>query len=184
MDESDVIKEQFEKSAPEIKKLLAENTWTEIVSQISDQYSLGPEQTTALENELLFVLLNMEPTADLAKNIQNSLQISPELGGKIFQEAYERLIKRMEQFLPAEIEGEEEPPLNVPAPPSEEVTLKNIPEVKEEKEIIAPNMTVLHDPIVEAAQAPEPPKEEEEKLLPQPKSSYSGGQDPYREPLN
>jgi len=187
--ENEIIQKQISNLPNEIKKIIANKLWFPLIEQVSATNNFSIEQKTALENEVLFVLLGMELLSDFEKNLQENMGISEHISKNISDEIYENVFKRIEEFLPKEVESEdtEEEKGGSPAIPENklpEIPLEDLPavipneEVHEVKPLVQVERSLLADR--QGEQYLERGKEESGS---QPPSSYPAGQDPYREPL-
>ena len=104
MEEDKILQEQIKNAPAEIKNLLAKRDWSVVVNQIAQKNNLFPEQVVALENEVLFVMLSMELSKDLARNVEDSLGIEEGVSQEITREVKEKIFKEVEAFLPTESE--------------------------------------------------------------------------------
>jgi len=169
MDTNQIIKEQVELAPEEIKQILKSGSWSQTVNQISLTNNLSLEQKTALENEVLFVLLGMSLSTKLTENIQNSLSVNEMLAEKISSEIKTKIISSVNSLLPTEEESDEKlpeiPPEDLPAIiPGNLPTDNNVPRFEKNYESGITN------------------KESAEHDKPKPQG-YPQGQDPYREPI-
>jgi len=215
MESEKILQEQIRKAPKEIRDILAGGDWSQTINQTSLINNLSLEQKTALENEVLFVLLGMSLPAKLTENIQNSLSVNEMLAEKMSSEIKTKIISPVESFLPTEEESEEKlpeipledlpavvsdvapatsivdsrqqlvdrrveikkpeipqstlntPPVNLPTGENEQFTINNKQEVDTNKQ-----STINNE------------QKEETKEVTQPtKTTYPGGVDPYREPI-
>lgn len=126
MESEKIIQEQITKAPKEIRDVLAGDGWSQTINQIAQTNTFSDEQKTALENEVLFVLLGMELLSGLQSNIQSSLAITPEIAQSIVQKVKTEILNAIEEFLPKELEDEtedttvpEEPSLALEIPPED-----------------------------------------------------------------
>ena len=91
MDKIPEIKEYLFKLPASARQVIVSADWHSRVSEISRKYSLGSEQTSNLEYEILFVLLGMESDTDFTENIQKQLNISGLLASQIDGEVNTRV---------------------------------------------------------------------------------------------
>ncbi|MDO8589881.1 MAG: hypothetical protein Q7R69_01240 [bacterium] len=104
MEEDKILQEQIKNAPTEIKNLLTKGDWSIVVSQISRKNNFSHEQTVALENEVLFVLLSMELSKDLVRNMQDVLEVQESVSQEIAREVNEKIFKEVEPFLPTSSE--------------------------------------------------------------------------------
>ena len=185
MDKDKTISEQLLTAPKEIRSFIAQGEWAKILNQIFQENNFNPEQKTALENEVIFVLLGMELATDFCKNIQYSLNLNESLAKILDQQVSEQIFKPVRPFLPTSAEPEEEaaeiPPQDLPMVETGQIAHDTTPEEKQwlgfkpEPRVAAP----LTAPVVEQkVEDSKPPATQ-----PSPTTAYSG-KDPYREPLD
>jgi len=108
MESEKILQEQIAKAPKEIRDILTSGVWSQTINQIAQTSNFSDEQKTALENEVLFVLLGMELLSDLQNNIQSSLAITPEITQSTVQKIKAEILNDVEEFLPEELEKGEE----------------------------------------------------------------------------
>jgi hypothetical protein len=99
-----IIKEQIENAPQGVKDFLVDDSWRKDVADIAQKNGLSSEKATALENEVLFVLLAMELKTDLPKNIADSVGLSKDSVILVTNELNTRVFEGIEQWLPTEDE--------------------------------------------------------------------------------
>lgn len=181
MEESKILEEQIKNAPPEIKKLLVEGKWSITLEEIARKHNLVNEQLGSFENEVLFVLLGMEPITNLVQSLRDNIGLTGIKAMEIYQEVYTSILREVESLLPTKVE-EGEMPVPEIKPDAPELPPDHLP-------MVEPGETV-HDakPMTEAEKS-SIPKTQQQTWARKPWSpseqtyKYPGGKDPYREPL-
>jgi hypothetical protein len=153
------IEAQIALAPVELQSFLKEGRWLSVAKEISQKNRLSAEQGYALENEVLFVLISMEFKGDIETNIKRELGIPDILAHDIAEEIKERVFKEVEDFLPTEIESEENIPKTLVRPAGNLI------------EDAAGNADNVSPPLETAPPAPEPspiPAPQQPPQAPQP----------------
>ena len=106
MQEENVIKAQIELAPKEIKDLLKKAEWVTVVEKVVEDKNLLNNQKEILENELLFVILGLEPKDDLIDNIKINVGLTENVAVEIVRELQEKILKNISHLLPNEAETE------------------------------------------------------------------------------
>ncbi|MEK7194100.1 MAG: hypothetical protein AAB660_00230 [Patescibacteria group bacterium] len=174
-DSLQTLKKKIEGSSKEVREALSKKVWSQVVNEIVQKNNLSAEQSTALENEIIFVLAGMELSKNLRNNIEGNVGLSWNMAMSVADKISAKVFIPLKEFLPTTEEVE----------PS----LKSLPEVKSAQQTsLAPSVTVENDlpMIVPNEKAKVALTFEERKKLvpsiPDNKHHYEGGKDPYREP--
>ncbi|TAL48825.1 hypothetical protein EPN83_03485 [Patescibacteria group bacterium] len=105
MDETrETLGEQIKTAPKEIRNFLSQNRWSLVISEIAKKNNFSSDQSTALENEVLFVLIGLEFFGDFKTNIQRELSIPELFARDIDAEVQERIFKEVKGWLPKEKE--------------------------------------------------------------------------------
>ncbi len=105
MNESQKIIHDKILSAPaQIRGLIANGRWALTAKAISKKNNFSLEQTSAFENEVLFVLIGLELTRDFKTNIAVQVAIPEILAHDIADEVHESIFKEVIDFLPTTAE--------------------------------------------------------------------------------
>jgi hypothetical protein len=165
--DKDSLQNQLKDLPQEIKKFISSALYTEQINNISKEAELTPEQKTAFENEVLFVLLGMELKEDLGNNIKNQLTIDDEKLENIIINVNTAIFEPVLDWLPLEEEGDLEqsstenivPPIESTATTTFE---KGDTDIEPTNKVEAEKPTFTNIPNY---------------------SDYDSGKDPYREPI-
>ena len=178
MESEKIIQKQIQSAPKEIKNLLAGDTWSQVVNEMAQKNNFSDEQKTALENEVVFVLLGMELASDLRQNIQSSLLIAEVLAQQISSEISDKVLKSVEHLLPKEIEEDSEVTNQEPQKQPESL----LPEIPPEDlpAVVPTNLPIGRN---EQYAIDNGQKKELEKTVQPDQTSYPQGMDPYREPI-
>ena len=111
--ETEIIKEQLNNISENLRKYVLGNSWSEAVNRISRQNNILEDGAVSLENEVLFVLICLEPPRDFVENIKRELaldesaarRIADSVNGAVFASVMKD-IKTYWQNIPNEIPEE------------------------------------------------------------------------------
>ena len=186
MNDEQILEQHIKQAAPEIKALLSDvSSWDEPLQDIARKNSLSSDQLSSLENEVLFVLVGLDLRDNLAQNIRDSVGVEPALAEAMAHEVGERILSKIEAYLPSaetpSAEAQGTVPTNLPTGPGPNVTF-NEPVKNEPVSGVAP--LELPSAPVEPTTATKTPdmviiRPVEPKLA---GPIYLPGKDPYREP--
>lgn len=131
------IASYLERLPSHVRDIVSRASWESKVADIGQKYSLTDTQVVDIGYEVLFVLVGMEPEADLSENIEIELAVSKTLADQVADEIKNRiinpLIKQIEQ---KEFELSSQPLNDVPATNSEPVNVLDIPPINLPSEVI------------------------------------------------
>jgi hypothetical protein len=181
MNENDkLIEAQFNRLPPQLQAAIKAVQWKDLVKEIALANKLTPEQAESLERETMFIIYGFENPEDYPANLMREMQIGEEAIIAIVEAVNEKILKVIAQK--AEGEGVSKPVeahASLPMVEPGEVA-HDVPHVEQP----------LNAPVSSAPAAPPlspPPEvtkaEPSKPAFVPPKSHYSSGQDPYREPL-
>ena len=71
--------------------LFPKRDWSDAVSNIAKQFNLTEEKRISLENEVLFVLIGLEPPTDLAENMEREMAIDSNAADIIAEEVKKKI---------------------------------------------------------------------------------------------
>jgi hypothetical protein len=169
MNETDkLVEAQFSRLPPQLQAAIKAVPWKDLIKEIASANKLTSEQSESLERETMFIIYGFENPEDYPANLIREMQIGEETTVAIAEAVNEKILKVIAQ----KAEGES---ASKPA------------EVHASLPMVEPGETAHDVPHVEQ-KAPEPvpapaaPAPSKPAFVP-PKSHYSAGQDPYREPL-
>lgn len=74
---------QYTSLPPEVKQIIDEGDWVKTASNIAERYFLDSEQAIKLKNEVAFVLLEIEDSANLTKNVTDNVGTSTDTAEQI-----------------------------------------------------------------------------------------------------
>ncbi len=195
MDEIQILQDQLRSVPKEIRAFLARDEWSNIVQKISQRNNFSAEQKTALENEVIFVLVGMDSRENFKENIRNTTGIQEFLAREIEYEIDENIFKKVESFLSTETEAEPVQKIseNKPVIPEiltqQKVTAVEIPPANlpmiEPGEVVHDTKPQMTAPVIETKpDVLQPTIKPSTSTPPKPiNNHYPNGQDPYREPL-
>lgn len=167
--ETEIIKEQLNNISENLRKYVLSNSWSEAVNRISRQNNILEGGAVGLENEVMFVLICLEPPKDFVENIKKEIgldentarRIADSVNGAVFAPVMKD-IKTYWQNIPNEIP--EEIPKEEPIKPYDSFEQTILRQAQAMRVAQAPNNLPGARPV-------EAPKQE------------SSGADPYREPV-
>ena len=202
MDITQVLQEQIRTAPDEIKQILKSGSWSQKIEEVVQINNFSLEQKTALENEVLFVLLGMSSYLDFTGNIIEALQIEKERASVVSKEVFENIFKPVVELLPTEEEGVgtdlEIPPEDLPAVVPGQMVRDVAPATSEagsmEYEVgkklstnIPANLPTDNNVPPFEKERPKSffkPEINEKKVEQRPNvPGYKPGEDPYREPI-
>jgi hypothetical protein len=200
MEETKFLEEQIREAPKEIRNFLAQKEWRDAVQKIIQKNNFSSDQQTALENEIIFVILDLEPREGFKENIINSVGIQEIMAREIELEVNQNIFNKINR--PTTPENKKiEPVIETPDlpsfPPAKSTALEIPPQMSivpegkvmdhlppihpTQPKIVVPPFTATPapapTPVVPVAQAPKPIVQ-----TPAPTIRYAG-KDPYREPL-
>lgn len=168
-EDSNLIKEQFERLPEQLKRALDAVPWKSLVKEIALLNKLSLEQIPIVERETMFILYGFQSPDDYVGNLMREAKIDEATAVAIAQEVDKRVLQAISQqvdTVPKETGG---------GSPLPEIVLDNLP-------MVEPGQTA-HD--VEPLKIEEKPAQASEVKVrvPVPDYRYPNDQDPYREPL-
>jgi hypothetical protein len=84
-EEKDTIKEQLKKIPKTLRDYALAPSWSDTLSRIVAQFGIASDKIVDLENEVLFVLICLEPTDDLVENIKREIGLANDMSEKIVE---------------------------------------------------------------------------------------------------
>lgn len=166
------IEEYIEKAPEAIKKMLADGSWTRNANSIAEKFKIGSEKTSDFKNEIVFVLIGMEPKTDFTENIKNELGIDSNMANWIVEDVEKNIFSKVadeldEMWQTSEQEEPEEKPKENPQQNNVGESFEQIilNEAKAMREAIPPENL--------------PVDNSEPKAV----NNYLNKEDPYREPM-
>lgn len=97
MDETtNILKNQIDRLPTKLREYLAEGSWSKEIDRITKSFGLQEYQTISIKNEVLFVIIGLEPYLDLQKNIVTETGMSPETILKIVLQISEQVLDKIE----------------------------------------------------------------------------------------
>lgn len=191
MDDTQILKQQIESAPEEIRTFLVQKKWTTPVNEISNKYGFLPEQKTALENEVIFVLLGLDTSSNFQRNFQTEAGVSELVSRIINTEIQNRIFKQFSQYLPTEEDDSTDTAdsISVPEQVTEIEIAPNILPMVEPGEVAhdttPEEKAFMNTPTVQASV----PETKNEERLETPRPNIVGvpqytGEDPYREAAN
>ncbi|HAO64361.1 TPA: hypothetical protein DCQ44_00060 [Candidatus Taylorbacteria bacterium] len=98
--QTEILKKYIKNLPEEMRDYLAKNTWPQKLTLISTMNKLGAEQVSALETEVVLVLVGIENCSDLTANIQkNVVGISSEISKTISDEIEKNIFVEIKALL-------------------------------------------------------------------------------------
>jgi hypothetical protein len=184
MDEgTEIIKKQLQAIPDNLRSYVANPAWSESVGRISKQYNINQDKIGSLENEVLFVLICLEPSKDFVENIKREAglddatarKVADSVNGSIFSSVMKD-IKSYWDSIPANDAG-------MPPVQAEEPKVKNYDSFEQtilrQAQAMRPARTAEAIQSGGPAQAPNNlPGATPAKDIPK---QYAGSADPYRE---
>jgi hypothetical protein len=188
---NEILKKQIATAPKEIRAFLVKGSWLNVSREIAKKNNFSEDQTTSIEDEVLFVLIGLELKKDFKENIKRELYIPDILVRDMVDEIEERVFKEVNDFLPTEVEGETSITNPIPQKPIASVaptqsapanvvstTPNNLPGAKPALDILQKQSslptTSLEQTLSQKTTSTENPVIEKK---------YYPGQDPYREPV-
>src|SRR3989344_5725080 len=97
MDEStQILKTQIDSLSASLRQYLNDGNWSKEISQIARTFGLQEYQITSIKNEILFVIIGLNPYLDLQKNIATETGMSPDTVQKIVLQISEQILDKIE----------------------------------------------------------------------------------------
>lgn len=75
MDYKEELKQRLDILPDDLRDFVLDENWKKSVKNISEEFGLNEEEHASLEDEVLFVLIALEPKSDFKNNIKNELQL-------------------------------------------------------------------------------------------------------------
>lgn len=185
-----LMEEQLQKLPIPLQRAIAQTSWRSLSKEIAGNNNLTPEQSESLEMETMFVVYGFEPESSLAENIARELEMEKGRADMIANEISEKVLSvvlskaeelNIQNGETLQTVTEEKAS---PAQPATQMTLSS-------QNANKPSINLIQPPTVQKPMDLAPVRIQtivEKKLneviaVPQTKSVYQNGQDPYREPL-
>ena len=162
MNTDQILREQIDSLPDPLKDYVVRRGWAGSVDSISAKYNLNPEQKTALENELLLVILGLELADHFKPSLASQNVATGSVLADLVKDCYDAIFEKLEAFLP-----DQEEPTDLEARP---------------EELAAPQGSPT-PPAPQPAERAASSESGSRPNLPPLQSSYPAGQDPYREPI-
>lgn len=182
MDENQqILKSQFEKLPKTLRDFVSKGNWSASVLGIAKKINLTQEKYASFENEVLFVLIGLQPKTDFVENIKNELEIDSNMAGWIAEDVEKNIFGKVaneidEMWQAIEQNGEEDEE-NVQEETNENLEKDEVGStVGQSFEDIILNQAKAMMPAVPPENLPTGPEPQHEV------HDYPTGQDPYREP--
>lgn len=169
MDEAtQIIKNQLEQIPDEVSSYVTNGDWADLLDSLLVKYNIEEYKKVAIENEVLLVLINLEPWRDFQTNIEREAEIDSNTAKLITEE----IIKNIFQINSV---TQSPQPEAKPQPPQQPKPQNSIGSSFEQAIV---NQARAMQP---AREAPSnlPTSEQSERKI----HDYKQGEDPYREPL-
>ena len=96
--ETDIIEEYFSKLPVIVQDCVGSDEWQKRLDEMTTKYSLDKNQSVALQYEILFVVMGIEPEQDLSENIKNELGVSGLLAEQLAKDTEERLLSWIDKL--------------------------------------------------------------------------------------
>jgi len=169
-----IIEEYISKSPEAIREFMVNGDWKNNTNIIADRFKFTEENKNDLINEIIFVLIGMEPKSDFVENITRELEIDSNMAGWVAEDVNKNIFSQVEKEIDEmwktgdSAQGEEKaPPQNNIGTDFEQIILN-------QAKAMQPARNAL------ASEAGEPARSAEEKKV---IHNYIGENDPYREPV-
>ncbi len=171
MDELEqILKDRFSKLPPKLQGALINPIWRNSLGEKAQSFGLTEDQKAFLENEVVFVLMGLEPKENLVANLKSEVTMTEENARQMNDYVNGAILSSVSQ----ELKGlGQEAGENTPAP---------LPKPR-----IRATPVDFEDAILNQAKAMRPavapdnlPVQKSESPKPH---DYTSGQDPYREPI-
>lgn len=132
MDEIKILQEQITSAPREIRTFLAQGEWANVTQKISERNKFSPDQKTALDNEVIFILVGMDSRENFKENIRTTTGVQEFLAREIEYEIDENIFKKVKSFLPTETEAQ----------PAREISQNKpvIPEIPTQQKVFEPKI--------------------------------------------
>ena len=99
IDPIDAIKARFQELPTELRDAITASDWSEKVKKVADKNSLMLDQMSLLQNEVLFVMLGLEPAADFVNNVAKELNVDRNKAITITTDINELVLAPIKEFL-------------------------------------------------------------------------------------
>jgi len=188
-----IIEEYISRAPKQIKNIVAFGEWRNRMNDFAQKFSLEKTKTNSLRNEIIFILIGMEPKSDFVENIKRELEIDSNMAGWIAEDVNKNIFSQVEKeidqmWASGSADGEGEP---------EQSEIKSTNKIGQSFEEIILNQAKAMQPAKPADSRimnyesgsmngkVEPPnnlpiEKDEQRVI----HNYIGDKDPYREPTN
>lgn len=99
LDTTELIKKQYQKLPQEVRDAVTASDLPSKMKTIADSHSLMLDQTGILQNEILFVMLGLEPSNNFINNISDELGIKKDKAEKIADDVNNLIFKPIKNYL-------------------------------------------------------------------------------------
>ena len=96
---SDVIKEQFAKLPKEVQLAVTDTNLIQKTKDIALKYALHIDQLGSLQNEIIFVMVGLEPSIAFVDNISDELSIDTQKANNIAKDVNESIFDPIRTYL-------------------------------------------------------------------------------------
>lgn len=177
-DTNKLIDEQLKTLPPALQRAIAQTSWRVLVGNVAKNSNLTDPQKESLETETMLVIYGFEPQSDFLGNIMRELSLdiarATMIASDVDKQVFAPILEKANELQAEAGEGTMQ---SIPEPVVESTPIASTVVVERHEEISAPTI--------------EKPKstltfDERKKLVPQipdNKTHYDGGKDPYREPI-
>lgn len=96
-----ILKEAFDRLPKDLQEAILSTDISAKLSQISEKNGLRTDQGTALENEVIMTIMNLEPIEDLLSNVKENLEVNSQKAGEIVSDINELIFKSIRSSMQA-----------------------------------------------------------------------------------
>lgn len=176
-DETEKIIEEYISKAPEvIRNFIASGEWKIGVDLIAKRFSLEETKINDLKNEIIFVLIGMEPKSDFTENIKRELEIDSNIAGWIAEDVDKNIFANVSDEINSMWQTGEQEKVEENSPQNN---------IGNSFEQIILNQAKAMRPAMPAGEVPHnlPGAGQPEQEKPKAIHNYMTNDDPYREPI-
>lgn len=94
-DYQQILKTQYDKLSVKLRDFVVDTYWTNTVSNIATKFNLIGDRSKMLENEVLFVLIDLEPKNDFVENVKNELEVDSNMAGWIAEDVEKNIFSKV-----------------------------------------------------------------------------------------
>ena len=111
--EQTILKEQISKLSKKMRGYVLGNIWTDQLEKILSNFELQEYQKIAIENEVLLILMGLEPYTDLTENISKEAEVDFNMAKWISEDVIKNILEPLAETEESENKKTPQPQNNV-----------------------------------------------------------------------